>query len=153
MRLDIVHDLDAPCELVAPWIEDLGRYPAWMPLVSHADREPGAGAPAWAVELTGRIGPLARSKRLRMVRTVHEPGRIVRFERAEQDGRTHSPWTLEAVLRPTPNGSRVEVHLAYGGGLFGPVLERLLGEQVGEARTRLSAVVSAGPPPGAAGPR
>jgi hypothetical protein len=91
------------------------------------------------VDLRGRLGPLARSKRLRMVRTVVDAPRSVRFERRERDGRSHSPWILEAVVEPTDGGasSRLTMHLHYGGGLWGPVLERLLADEIERSRPRL----------------
>ena len=126
-------------------MEDLGRYPTWFGAVQRADLElarPDDPGPAWRVDLRGRLGPLARVKRLRMVRSAHEPPTVVRFERREDDGRTHSPWVLTAEVRAVPGGSRLDVRLHYGGGLFGPVLERLLGDEVERAKPRLVALVS-----------
>jgi hypothetical protein len=57
----------------------------------------------WEVELQAQVGPFARSKRLRMVRVVHDPGRRVVFERDEIDGRRHSPWILAATLHCRPS--------------------------------------------------
>ncbi|MEL7207693.1 MAG: hypothetical protein AAGK32_05600, partial [Actinomycetota bacterium] len=67
-------DLEAAPEAVFPYLEDLGRYPEWTDLVSRAERSGSDpdGRPTWAVDLRGTIGPLARSKRLRMVRTRHD---------------------------------------------------------------------------------
>ena len=95
-------DLDAPCtpEELFAWVDDLGRYPDWLDIVPRAvavEPHPDDAGPAWSVDLRGRLGPLARSKRLRMVRTALEPGRV-RFERVEHDGRRHSPWVLEAAV-------------------------------------------------------
>jgi hypothetical protein len=126
-------------------VADLGRYPAWFGAVRRAEPddsradEPG---PAWRVDLRGRVGPLARVKRLRMVRAAHDPPSSVRFERREDDGRSHSPWMLTAEVRAVPGGSRLEVHVHYGGGLFGPVLERLLADEVAKAKPRLLDLVS-----------
>jgi len=77
-----------------------------------------------------------------MVRTAHDSPSSVRFERREDDGRAHSPWVLTAEVRPVPGGSRLEVHVHYGGGLFGPVLEHLLADEVAKAKPRLIALVS-----------
>lgn len=126
-------------------MEDLARYPAWFGAVQRAepdDPRPGDCGPAWRVDLRGRLGPLARVKRLRMVRTAHRPPTSVRFERREDDGRSHSPWVLTADVRAVPGGSRLEVHVHYGGALFGPVLERLLADEVARAKPRLLALVS-----------
>jgi hypothetical protein len=153
VRQVVVHELPASPESVFAWVEDLSLYPAWMPLVTRAVAEPAAEPSAWAVELTGRLGPLARSKRLRMARVRHDPPRSVRFERAERDGRSHSAWVLGAEVTPTDTGARLVVELVYDGGLFGPVLERLLADQVETGRRRLADAVSSGPPSGAAGSR
>jgi hypothetical protein len=96
------------------------------------------------VDLTGRIGPLARSKRLRMARTVHQPGVHTRFERAEDDGRQHSPWLLDVRVRPAPGGSTLDMDLHYGGSLFGPVLERVLRDEIERATPRLLALLAGG---------
>ena len=142
--MDFTSELDAPCppaELFA-WVEDLARYPTWLGIVTRAEREPGAEA-AWSVDLRARFGRLARSKRLRMVRTAHEPVALAVFERAETDGRRHSRWALRAEVSPTPGGSRLAMHLHYGGAFWGPVLERLLADEVVASRSRLLELVSA----------
>ena len=102
------------------------------------------GEPAWQVELRARVGPFARSKRLRMRRTVHDTvdHRVV-FERAEADGRTHSPWVLRAEVLQRDGASTLHMHLHYGGALWtGGVLERVLGDQITSGRERLVALVS-----------
>src|SRR5690606_1974484 len=71
--VEVVADLEAPVspEALFRAVEDLSGYPRWLDMVRRAEPvEPieGDEGPAWAVELRGRIGPLARSKRLRMVR-------------------------------------------------------------------------------------
>ena len=147
--MDVAASLDAPCppSVVAPWVDDLERYPAWLSIVTRAEPvEPHGTAPAWSVDLRGHIGPLARSKRLRMVRTVHEPERLVVFERSEGDGRQHAPWVLRAELTPTPAGSHLTMHLHYGGSFWGPVLERLLRDEIVQGSQRLLALVTC--PPG-----
>lgn len=144
--MDVTADLAAPCapaELLT-WVADLGRYPEWLSIVpkaSPADALPGDEGPAWLVDLRGRLGPLARSKRLRMVRTSLTEDRAV-FERREPDGRPHSPWVLEATVAPTEDGSHLVMHLHYGGGLWGPVLERMLGDEIEHSRPRLLACLA-----------
>ena len=94
--------MQAPCppEALFAWVDDLGRYPSWLGIVERAEPEAPAadGEVAWTVDLRGKVGPFARSKRLRMVRTARtEPTRAV-FERRETDGRHHSAWLLEAEV-------------------------------------------------------
>jgi hypothetical protein len=149
--MDIHTELEADCSPAAlfAWVDDLVDYPAWMRLVHRVEpAEPvdGDTGPAWDVELRARLGPLARSKRLRMVRTELVATERVVFARAERDGRTHSPWVLTATVgaQPSPlGGSLLDVHLHYGGGLWGGgLLERALTEEIQRGRTALVALVA-----------
>lgn len=141
--MDLTVELDAPHrpEVVFPWLAELERYPDWLEIVPRA--VPGDAVEVWLVDLRARIGPLARSKRLRMARTVLDVDRHVRFERDERDGRDHAAWVLDAVVEPADGGSRVTMRLHYGGALFGPVLERLLADEVERSRQRLLSVLAA----------
>ena len=148
--MDVHADLEADCdvETLFRFVDDLGRYPAWVDLVHRAEPTAAAddGSPQWDVELRARVGPLARSKRLRMRRTVHDPveGRVV-FERAEADDRRHSPWVLSAQLGTLGPRTTLAMHLHYGGGLWtGGVLERVLADQIRNGRDRLVDLVSKG---------
>jgi hypothetical protein len=150
--VDVVAELEAGCppDRLRVWIRDLDRYPSWLSIVPRAEREEATDeltsdrstAPAWSIELRAKVGPLARSKRLRMVRTVDEPDRV-RFERAELDGRQHSPWVLDAQVRSTSSGSRVVMSLHYGGRLGGGAVERLLRDEIEASRPRLRALAEA----------
>lgn len=160
--MDLVSSLDAPCDAAALFavVDDLAQYPRWLSIVPRAvaegpggragrsaDGAPDAGAPdaaaedpeapAWIVDLRGRLGPLARSKRLRMVRTAHEPVHHVRFERRELDERSHSAWILDAEVAPLDAGSRLTMALHYGGSFGGSVLERMLRDEIERSRPRL----------------
>ena len=133
-----------PAELFVV-VEDLARYADWLDIVvaaTRADALEGDEGPAWSVELRGRLGPLARSKRLRMVRVVDEAPEQIVFERREAGDRSHSPWTLTAVVEPAAEGSRLTMSLHYGGALWGPMLERLLADEVERARPRLLALLA-----------
>ncbi|MCB0955519.1 MAG: SRPBCC family protein [Ilumatobacter sp.] len=150
--MDVHASLQAPCEPAAlfAFVDDLARYPDWVDLVHRAEADDDGdggdgGRPAWAVELRARLGPLARSKRLRMERTVHDTERHVAvFERVERDGRHHSPWVLRAEVVGDGEGSALHMHLHYGGALWtGGLMERALTDQITAGRERLSALVSA----------
>jgi Polyketide cyclase / dehydrase and lipid transport len=147
--VDVTADLVAPCppgELFA-WVDDLGRYPQWLEIVPRAvpvDPHPADPGPAWSVDLRGRLGPFARTKRLRMARTLHEPGRV-RFERTEHDGRDHARWVLAAEVHPADEGSRLRMDLHYGGSLVGPIVERLLADEITKSKPRLLALVASPP--------
>ena len=94
---------------------------------------------------------MARPKRLRMVRTEHRPTRSVTFERVELDGRDHSPWVLRVEVAGHRDSSRLAMDLHYGGRLFGPVIERVLGDEIERSRHRLKDLVeSSTSPPSAA---
>jgi hypothetical protein len=144
--VDITATVEAPVgvEKLFGVVSDLTTYPCWLGIVHQVTAETtGSGEPsAWQVELRGKVGPFARSKRLRMVRSTCESPNIVVFERRETDGRKHSPWVLTARVRTTGVGSNLTVDLHYGGTLFtGGVLERLLADQIVQGSERLLAVL------------
>jgi len=68
---------------------------------------------------------------------------LVRFERREHDGRSHSDWVLEAEVQPIaaadPPASRLVMRLHYGGSLGGSVLEKLLSDAIERSRPALLA--------------
>jgi hypothetical protein len=146
-------------------LADLGTYPQWLALAhqvepaddeSTADEPAADGSPAdgldgdgpdgqaWMVTLRARVGPLARSKRLRMVRTVAD-GATVRFERRELDERDHAQWTLEAVVAPVDDPavpehrSRAHLVLSYSGSLWSSLLDGVLDSSAEAAARDLQA--------------
>ena len=153
--MDVTETLDADCALddLRTWVRDLDRYPAWLSIVPRADLEAASaegspeaerdGHPAWAVELRAKLGPLARSKRLRMVRTLDESDHV-RFERWETDGKDHSPWVLDARIEEVETGSRLTMMLHYGGNFGVGLLEKLLRDEIEESKPRLRALVEEG---------
>jgi hypothetical protein len=159
MELSATLRTTATVNAVLEYVRDLDRYTEWMPLVHRAVSESGSQPAAWSVELRARVGPFARSKRLRMVRTVMDVGpaesatRIV-FERRELDGRPHAAWRLEVVVGPvavstTSDSSRgstpvteLTMHLSYDGRFFVSVVETILRQHIDEGRTRLSAMLA-----------
>jgi hypothetical protein len=151
--VDVIADLEARAAATAVFaqIDDLARYPEWLGLVSRAtpaEPHPDDDGPAWSIDLRARLGPLARAKRLRMVRTRHEPPRHATFERREHDGRDHSEWILRAEIDPdvpAAGSSRLTMHLHYGGSLLGAVGERLLRDEIERSRPRFVALVEGEP--------
>jgi hypothetical protein len=143
--VDLTAEMAAPCppEELFAWVDDLGRYPSWLGIIERAEPLPADGdEAAWRVDLRGRLGPLARSKRLRMVRTERLAPTIATFERREVDARRHSHWRLHAAVSPAAAGSVLSMSLRYDGALWGPVLERLLADEIEQGRERLLALVS-----------
>lgn len=150
--MDVNASLTAPCDadVLFGLVDDLAIYPHWVDLVHRADALSQGewdvvSDAVWQVELRARIGPLARSKRLRMKRTEHDViARHVVFTRSEADSRRHSAWVLTADVKPADSGSELTMHLYYGGGLWsGGVLERALADQITNGRARLAALASA----------
>ena len=142
--MDVTATLDTPCspEVLFDCVCDLASYPQWLDIVPRAvPVDASDGLPAWTVDLRGRLGPFARSKRLRMVRTRNDVPQAVVFERQENDGRSHSPWTLSADVDPGSGGSRLTMRLHYGGGLWGPIVERLLSDEIERSKPRLLALI------------
>lgn len=140
--MDVYASLDAPvdCARLHLAMSDLAAYTQWLDIVyrAEADNENNDEDAVWNVQLRGKVGPFARSKNLRMVRTVNIAGSRVVFERKELDGRSHSAWVLTADISSKGEGSTVAVHLHYGGTLFtGGVLERLLADQITRGQQRL----------------
>lgn len=130
---------------------DLGTYPGWLDIVGRATPEDDAAdvgphadePPVWLVDLRAQLGPLRRSKRLRMERTVCEYPRMARFERRELDGRSHSPWILTAVIDDTGDTASLTMDLHYGGSLWLPALDRILGDEIRRSSRRLVDLVEA----------
>lgn len=143
----------ASVDAVLKYVDDLAAYPKWMSLVHSATRVAGAEEPAWDVELRASVGPFARSKRLRLVRTVHERGRIV-FERRETDGRTHAMWRLTVTVAGVPStaasrgdhgagATNLTMQLHYNGRFFVGVVESILQQNIDAGRKRLSELLAA----------
>lgn len=147
--MEIVRSLTAdvePHELFVH-VDDIEDYPAWMSLVHTVERvvsDPASESPAWMVELRAQVGPFARSKRLRMERTELVQDRVAVFERREADGRQHSEWILRADLDVAADGRTVlTMTMSYDGSLWaGPILERVLDDQVRRGSDRLLALVT-----------
>lgn len=139
MRLVVDHLLDASSESVFDVVADLDRYPAWMGIV-HSSHEVGDGA--WQVELRARVGPFARSKRLRMERVTTTRPHHVRFERRENDGRTHGEWILDVKIEQLGTRSRLEMVLSYSGRLWSSVVEKVLHDEIEASKSRLAELVA-----------
>ena len=139
--------LAVPPERAHAVLADLATYPAWLGIVQRAEpagAHPEDTGPAWWVDIGARLGPLRRTKRVRMVRTGCEVPDRVRFERVEHDGRTHPEWILTGLLEPVRGtggreGSELSMHLHYGGSRSLPVADVVLAAEVRRAGGRLDA--------------
>jgi hypothetical protein len=139
--MDIRVDVELPCSVakILPFIDDLAQYPAWMGLVHAVVPE---GDDVWQVELRGKIGPFARSKRLRMIQVETSEPHHIRFERQENDGRSHSDWVLDAQVTEVGSTSTLNMTLHYGGRLFSNVVERALHDEIEASKQRLRNLVA-----------
>ena len=132
-------DIDVAPAAVMAVMADLTTYPRWMGLVHRVETTTpaeGGRSPAYTVDLRARIGPVARSKRLRMVRAELDPGRSVCFEREEVSGRDTSRWVMSAEA----DEGQLRVRLRYDGHLWAWALEQALEMAIRRDRPRLLAL-------------
>jgi carbon monoxide dehydrogenase subunit G len=127
----VTADLQHEASRVYPVLRDLESYDAWMPLVHRVE----ADGDGWFVTLRAKVGPLARSKRLRMTCLIDQPDTHVRFERSELDGKDHSAWVMDATVSDgvAEGTSLVRIELRYEGGLWSTALDALLGSSIEDA--------------------
>ncbi len=140
-----------PCRRPAPpaVAVPVGGGPGPLPgLARH--RAPGGGrgppmptmsGPAWSVDLRGRLGPFARAKRLRMVRTAHErrPPTCASSGWSTTAG-DHSPLGARRRGRAEPRaGASSPCASTTAGRLWMPALDRLLADEIERSRPRLLA--------------
>lgn len=151
MELEASLHTAAPRSAVIAYVAELDKYPQWMALVHSASRVGGSDEPTWDIELRAKVGPFARSKRLRMTRTQFVEGEETRivFERRETDGRQHAAWRLSITVRDNASASEARVvtqragthlamHLHYDGRFFVSVVEAILQQNIDAGRKRLS---------------
>lgn len=146
--MDLVASVEVPVsvEKLFDYVADLANYSSWLEFVHKVELvgESTETDTTWLVELRAKLGVLARSKRLRMTRTLCEHPKVVVFERREQDSRRHSEWILRATVSPTATGAKLETNLHYSGNLFtGGMLERALSDQIATGREKLIQQLSA----------
>ncbi|MDA3015397.1 MAG: SRPBCC family protein [Actinomycetota bacterium] len=123
-------------------LRDLAGYGRWVSIIGDVVRD---GPDAWLVELRADLGPLRRSKRLRMVRLDAESSQSIRFSRSELDGRRHANWELRLAVEPNSDESLISVELDYDGRVpLGP-FESLVKAEVSAAARRLESILSAEP--------
>ena len=131
-------DVPVQSDVIRPFVENLSAYPAWMPMVHQVV---ALSDDVWSVELRAKVGVFARSKALRMRRTMNDDNVIV-FEREEDDNRQHSPWVMRVSLSPSDRGTNVTIDLSYGGTLWtAGILDRVLASQVDAGKAGLLRVV------------
>ncbi len=139
MNRTITLEVGAAPEAVSATLADVSSYPAWLSLVHRvepADTADGDDGPAFWVTLRAVIGPLARSKRLRMVQGRRGPAVVL--VRREVDGREHSPWEMQADVESLSlTRSQVVVQLHYGGRFWTNALDGVLDRSAAHAAAAL----------------
>ena len=137
--------LAASPDAVFAWVRELTTYPRWFSIVDRVDSEPTGG---WLVDLAARLGPLKRTKRVRMIAAeVDEAERRVRFERDERGGGSHSAWILAAEVISESEGARLRMHLHYGGVAWLPGVDLMLRDEARRAGGRLERLIAGGDAP------
>ena len=138
--------LAAPPDAIFAWVRELTTYPRWFSIVDRVEPEPGGSA--WRVDLAARLGPLKRTKRVRMIAAdVDEGQRRVRFERDEPGQGAHSAWVLGAEVVPEREGAKLLMHVHYGGVAWLPGIDLILRDEARRAGGRLERLVAGGDAP------
>lgn len=123
-------------EQVFQVVSNLDEYVSLLSIVHQVH----AVAPGeWIVDLRADLGPISRSKRLRMIRAVSESPNQIRFERSENDGRKHACWVLGIQLRALSDGTELTADLNYDGRVPLGMLERVVASESDAAVRRLNA--------------
>jgi carbon monoxide dehydrogenase subunit G len=136
MDIEGVAELSFPLVQVYSELRELDGYAAWLSIVRHVERV--SEEPAWRVEVGTGVGPLRRTKRVRMIRAEDTPPSRLRFERSETDGRDHSAWVLTACLQASGDArTHLTMHLHYGGLDWLPLVGLALREEIRRAGPRL----------------
>ena len=128
-----------PDELFAV-VSDIANYPEWLELVAKAEpaeAETGDVGAAWFITLRAAVGPLARSKRLRMVVVESRSPEHLTLERSEIDGRDHSTWRLTSGVTAVEESAGLTLGLHYDGKFWNSVLDAVLARQIEATRPRL----------------
>lgn len=156
MERTVTANVDASADQVMEALLDLDHYGEWIDVVRRVESaEPAEGddGPAWWVTLRAAVGPLARNKRLRVVRTVdpsrggdgggdNQGGGTVTYRRREIDDRDHAAWEMQSSAAPAESGTAVTVRLAYGGSLWSGLLDGVLDRAIDAAIAKLGSRLS-----------
>ncbi len=129
MRREYWAETEASPDGLFAVVGELTTYSEWLDVVDAVEPDTDGNGSAWIVTLRARIGPLSRSKRLRMVSVPQGAPYHARFERCELDGKNHSTWVFEVAVDPLdrpPLASRAKLELTYDGSLWSGMLDGVL---------------------------
>lgn len=145
--MNVEASFDAPCtpELLFSIVEDLTNITPWLDLLGGADPspvDPSDAGPAWDATFAIKLGPLTKTKDVRLVRIVHTPPTDVVYERHEfpiegKDTSQIAMWRLTLRVTPTDTGSSLHVHVFYGGDALGDMAEGILTKELKKSRPAL----------------
>lgn len=145
--MNVEASFEAPCtpELLFSIVEDLGNITPWLDLLGGAEPSPADPAdtgPAWGATFAIKLGPLTKTKDVRLVRIVHSPQADVVYERHEvpvegRDVAQIAMWRLTMTVSPTDAGSALHVHVFYGGDALGDMAEGILTKELNKSRPAL----------------
>ncbi len=145
--MNVEATFEAPCEpeLMFSLMEDLENITPWLDLLGGAERttaDPSDVGPAWDATFAIKLGPLTKTKDVRLVQIVHEPYEKVVYERHElpiegKDASQIAMWRLTMKVSPTDTGSLLYVHVFYGAEALGDMAEGILTKELNKARPAL----------------
>lgn len=140
MQKNLTINIKAKPKQLFDVVADLETYPEWLELVDNVQTGDSQHQSAWLVTLKARLGPISRSKKLRMVKSVNYPK--VEFERAETLTKDFSQWKMLAEVSESSEGSTVNIELSYGGRFWSSTLEKVMESQIERVAKRLESYVN-----------
>ncbi len=136
MHKELNATVNKPLDSVWPVVSDLATFPQWIEIVDTVVVDAGE-PPAHFVILKARLGPISRSKKLRMVQTARggesdpEANNSVTFERQETHDIEVAMWKMNVTACSTGESStQLSISLSYDGELWLPAFGAILDSQV-----------------------
>ena len=144
--MELAADLDAPCppEELFAWVDDLARYPSWLSIVTRAEAYAGDPPPGRSTSVAASARSPGRSGCGWCAPASSRRGWPCSSGRSTTAASTPPGCCGPRSARWAPGtGSHLAMRLHYDGALWGPVLERLLADEIEQGRLRLLELVSA----------
>lgn len=145
--MNVEESFDVPCapEVLFAITEDLANISPWLDLLGAAvpaSPDPSDVGPAWDATFVVKLGPLTKTKDVRLVRIEHEPYKSVVYERHEiptegKDPSKIAMWRLTLKVSPTNDGSSLFVNVFYGGDALGDMAEGILTKELNKSKPAL----------------
>lgn len=145
--MNVEESFEAPCspEVLFAITEDLANISPWLDLLGDAkpaSPDPSDVGPAWDATFVVKLGPLTKTKDVRLVQIEHEPYKSVVYERHEiptegKDPSKIAMWRLTLKVSPTNEGSSLFVNVFYGGDALGDMAEGILTKELNKSKPAL----------------